>query len=118
VSSPPPVYNFLALPVVSSREPLWTPAVAPTHVSGLSAEIREGLATTVLEAVPDVRYAYPGPEIWPFVAALAVTFWLVWSIWSVPGFAWGMIPPAIAFILWYWPNKKEASKEVEWEKSP
>ena len=25
VSSPPPPYNFFAFPVVSSREPLWTP---------------------------------------------------------------------------------------------
>ena len=32
---------------------------APTHVSGLSTQIREGLVTTVLDALPDVRYAYP-----------------------------------------------------------
>ena len=89
-----------------------------THVSGLSAEIREGLTTTVIDALPDTRYAYPAPEIWPFVAALAVTFWLVWSIWSVPGFAWGLIPPAIAFIAWYWPNKKESIEEVSWETEP
>jgi cytochrome c oxidase subunit 1 len=118
VASPPPPYNFLALPVVSSREPLWTPATGPTHVSGLSTEIREGLVTTVLDALPDVRYAYPGPEIWPFVAALAVSTWLVWSIWSVPGFAWGMIAPAIAFIAWYWPNRKEAAAEIAWEREP
>ena len=43
-----------------------------THVSGLSAEMREGLVTTVLDALPDMRYAYPAPAIWPFVAALAV----------------------------------------------
>jgi cytochrome c oxidase subunit 1 len=118
VSSPPPACNFFALPVVSSREPLWMPSGDVTHVSGLSAEIREGLTTTVIDALPDTRYAYPGPEIWPFVAALAVTLWLVWSIWSVPGFAWGLIPPAIAFIAWYWPNKKEAIEEVSWEKEP
>jgi len=118
VSSPPPACNFFALPVVSSREPLWMPSRDVTHVSGLSAEIREGLTTTVIDAVPDTRYAYPGPEIWPFVAALAVTLWLVWSIWSVPGFAWGLIPPAMAFIAWYWPNKKEAIEEVTWEKEP
>jgi hypothetical protein len=47
-----------------------------------------------------------------------VTLWLVWSIWSVPGFAWGLIPPAMAFIAWYWPNKKEAIEEVSWEKEP
>ena len=118
VSSPPPACNFFALPVVSSREPLWQPSRDVTHVSGLSAEIREGVTTTVINALPDTRYAYPEPEIWPFVAALAVTFWLVWSIWSVPGFAWGLIPPAIAFIAWYWPNKKESIEEMAWEKEP
>ena len=30
----------------------------------------------------------------------------------MPGFAWGLIPPAIAFIAWYWPNKKEAIEEL------
>jgi heme/copper-type cytochrome/quinol oxidase subunit 1 len=121
VPSPPPSYNFAALPVVSSREPLWSPPAppsSPTHVSGLSTQIREGLVTTVIDAVPDVRYAYPGPEIWPFVAAIAVSVWLVWSVWSVSGFLWGMIPPAIAFILWYWPNKEEAAAEIAWELPP
>jgi cytochrome c oxidase subunit 1 len=117
-SSPPPACNFFALPVVSSREPLWVPAAEATHVIGLSAELREGLVTTVVDALPDTRYAYPRPEIWPFVAAIAVTVWLVWSIWSVPGFAWGLIPPALAFIAWYWPNKKESTEEVSWEIDP
>jgi cytochrome c oxidase subunit 1 len=117
-SSPPPACNFFALPVVSSREPLWAPAAEVTHVVGLSAEIREGLVTTVVDALPDTRYAYPAPEIWPFVAAIAVTAWLVWSIWSVPGFAWGLIPPALAFIAWYWPNKKESIEEIAWEIDP
>jgi cytochrome c oxidase subunit I len=118
VSSPPPACNFFALPVVASREPLWSPSTGVTHVRGLSAEIREGLVTTVLDARPDTRYAYPAPEIWPFVAAVAVTVWLVWSVWSVPGFAWGLIPPAIAFIAWYWPNRKESIDEVAWETEP
>ncbi len=81
-------------------------------------EVPVGLRTTVLDALPDTRYAYPPPEIWPFVAALGVTAWLVWSIWSAPGFVWGMIPPALAFIAWYWPNKQDAAEEVAWEKEP
>jgi len=116
--SPPSACNFLVLPVVRSREPLWAQPGEVNNVSGLSAEIREGLTTTVLQAVPDTRYAYPAPEIWPFVAALSVTVWLVWSLWSVPGFAWGLIPPAVAFIAWYWPNRKEAGEEVSWEIDP
>jgi len=117
--SPPPPFNFVALPVVSSREPLWArDRDAPTHVSGLSAQSREGLVTTVLDAVPDVRYKYPSPGIWPVIAAVTVGGWLIWSIFSVSGVLWGMIPPAIAFIAWYWPTKKEAAEELALEKKP
>src|SRR3569833_2011996 len=102
--SPPPPYNFVAIPIVTSREPLWAPRPpgTPTHVSGLSAEDREGLVTTVLDATPDVRYSYPEPTIWPFVAAWGVLVWLLWSSLSSSGMFWGLIPPAIAFIGWYW----------------
>ena len=117
--SPPPPFNFVALPVVSSREPLWSRETGgPTHVSGLATEAREGLVTTVLDAVPDVRYSYPTPSIWPFVAALSVAFWLDWSIFSVQGALWGMIPPAIAFIGWFWPRKAETAQHMALEKRP
>jgi cytochrome c oxidase subunit 1 len=119
VPSPPPSFNFVALPVVTSREPLWERASeGPTHVSGLAANAREGLVTTVLDAVPDVRYSYPAPGLWPFAAAIGVVFWLLWSIWSVWGALWGMIPPAIAFIGWYWPRKKEVAEHLALEKRP
>jgi hypothetical protein len=120
VPSPPPPFNFVRLPVVTSRIPLWTGAApgSPTHVSGLAAEDREGLVTTVLDAVPDVRYGYPEPTIWPFVAALAIGFWLIVSMNSLQGFMWGMIPPAIAFIAWFWPRKDENAARVALEKAP
>jgi heme/copper-type cytochrome/quinol oxidase subunit 1 len=118
-SSPPAPYNFVALPVVHSREPLWSPPVeGPTHVTGLSTKTREGLVTTVLDAVPDVRYAYPSPSVWPLVAALAVGLWLIWSIFSVSGTLWGLIPPAIAFIAWFWPGKRETAEHLALEKRP
>jgi cytochrome c oxidase subunit 1 len=117
--SPPPAFNFVALPVVSSREPLWSRETAgATHVSGLATGTREGLVTTVLDAVPDVRYIYPSPGIWPFIAALAVAGWLIWSIFSVQGALWGMIPPTIAFIAWFWPRKKENDEHLALEKRP
>jgi cytochrome c oxidase subunit 1 len=117
--SPPPAFNFVALPVVSSREPLWSRETAgATHVSGLATGTREGLVTTVLDAVPDVRYVYPSPGIWPFIAALAVAGWLIWSIFSVQGALWGMIPPTIAFIAWFWPRRKENDEHLALEKRP
>ncbi|HXS53922.1 MAG TPA: cbb3-type cytochrome c oxidase subunit I [Usitatibacter sp.] len=119
VASPPPPYNFVRIPVVSSREPLWSREEgAPTHVSGLSAQTREGLVTTVIDALPDVRYGYPQPTIWPFFAALAVSLWLDWSIFSTQGFVWGLIPPAIAFIGWFWPREKATAEALALEKAP
>jgi cytochrome c oxidase subunit 1 len=117
--SPPPAFNFVALPVVASREPLWArEADEPTHVSGLSTQVREGLVTTVLDALPDVRYSYPDPTVWPFVAALAVFAWLTWSNVTPSGMFYGLIPPAIAFIAWYWPKRKETAEELRQEKRP
>jgi cytochrome c oxidase subunit 1 len=117
--SPPPAFNFVALPVVASREPLWArEADEPTHVCGLSAQVREGLVTTVLDAFPDVRYAYPEPSIWPFIAAVTVVVWLFWSNITPSGMFYGLIPPAIAFIAWYWPTRKETAEELLLERSP
>ena len=104
---------------VSSREPLWSREEgAPTHVSGLAAHVREGLVTTVVDAQPDVRYGYPEPSIWPCVGGITVAVWLIWSIYSVQGALWGMIPPAIAFILWFWPREEEVNKNKSVEVSP
>ena len=55
---------------------------------------------------------------WPFIAALMVGIWLIGSIFSVPATLWAMIPPAIAFIAWYWPGKREAAEHLALEKRP
>jgi len=117
--SPPPAFSFVALPVVASREPLWArEADEPTHVRGLSAQTREGLVTTVLDARPDVRYSYPTPTIWPVVAAITVVGWLFWSAMTPSGMFYGLIPPAIAFIAWYWPTQKETAEQLLLERRP
>ncbi|HET9751154.1 MAG TPA: cbb3-type cytochrome c oxidase subunit I, partial [Casimicrobiaceae bacterium] len=117
--SPPPPFNFVALPVVASRVPLWArEADEPTHVSGLSTRTREGLVTTVLDALPDVRYSYPAPTIWPFVAAITVVVWLYWSNITPSGMWYGLIPPAIAFIAWYWPTQKETADQLMLQRRP
>jgi cytochrome c oxidase subunit 1/cytochrome c oxidase subunit I+III len=36
--------------------------------------------------------AIPSPSIWPFLGAVGSSIWLVWSIWSVQGFVWGLDP--------------------------
>jgi heme/copper-type cytochrome/quinol oxidase subunit 1 len=58
--SPPKHYNFVLLPVVNSREPLWTqPEEAPV-VTGLDNTKREVIVTHFLDAEPYARYELPG----------------------------------------------------------
>jgi cytochrome c oxidase subunit 1/cytochrome c oxidase subunit I+III len=111
-SSPPPPYNFSAIPVVRDRNPLWTggDAGAPATVEGLAlglepgARRREVVVTTVLDAAPDHLAYLPGPSAWPFWAATgaAVAF-----LGSMVHFALVGAGAAIAFVSlvgWLWPR--------------
>ena len=71
-SSPPPVYNFSRIPVVTHREPLWAERVALPVAHGLSVERRELLVTTLTDAHPEIREASPDPSIWPLITAITV----------------------------------------------
>src|SRR5205814_2571323 len=62
--SPPPVYNFARVPVVSSRSPLWEEGALAT-VTGLPSDRRELLVTDPLDAVPSHREEVPGPSLLP-----------------------------------------------------
>ena len=117
-ASPPPAFNFRAIPVVSSQEPLWEPPAGPTHVTGLATDAREVIATSVLDAQPDHRYISPSPSLWPFVAAVTTTVLFIWSMYSPWGVVWGAIPVAIALIGWFWPKPGETQKHLALEKRP
>ncbi|HEY0884069.1 MAG TPA: cbb3-type cytochrome c oxidase subunit I, partial [Ramlibacter sp.] len=119
-ASPPPWSNFHAVPVVHGRDPLWQPAPAgaPTHVSGLAADSREVLVTTVLDAEPDHRLLFPNPTPWPFLAAVATTILFVGSIFTPWAVVWGSIPIAVALIAWFWPRRHETAEELALEKRP
>jgi cytochrome c oxidase subunit 1 len=112
--------------VVHGREPLWEPPrteadgaqPAFTHVGGLAADTRELLATTVLDARPDLRVNFPDPTIWPFVSAVAVTALFIGSIFTPWAVVWGSIPIAIALTAWFWPERAETSVHLSLERKP
>jgi cytochrome c oxidase subunit 1 len=118
VPSPPPAYGFAHTPVVHGREPLWQPATAPTHVTGLSVDDREQLVTTVLDAQPDHRFVDPQPSIWPLLAAIATTGLLIGSIFTPWAVVWASVPVAITLIGWFWPKQDETAHNREREKGP
>jgi cytochrome c oxidase subunit I len=116
--SPPPPHNFDALPVVHGREPLWDPPAAPASVSGLAADAREVLVTTVLDAEPDVRSLFPTPSIWPFVSAIATTVLFIGSVFTPWAIVWGSVPVVAALTAWFWPSQRENARALALEREP
>ena len=54
----------------------------------------------------------------PRMNGSGVFVWLFWSIFYNSGLFWGLIPPAIAFIGWYWPSRKETDRQLALERRP
>jgi hypothetical protein len=71
-TSPPPPQNFTFIPVATSRTPLWDTPELPV-ATGLSAERREILVTSLVESEPQCVEPSPRPSIWPFVTAMVVS---------------------------------------------
>ncbi|WP_116137842.1 cytochrome c oxidase subunit I [Trinickia diaoshuihuensis] len=117
-SSPPPAHNFDALPVVHGRDPLWDPPGSPAFVSGLAAQSREVLVTTVLDAEPDLRPLFPMPSIWPFVSAIATTVLFIGSVFTPWAIVWGSIPVVVTLSAWFWPTRRETARAQALERSP
>src|SRR5207249_10546150 len=70
--SPPPVYNFGRLPVVSSRSPLWEEKELPV-VTGLRTDRRELLVTHALDGTPSHREEVPGPSALPLIISITMS---------------------------------------------
>jgi cytochrome c oxidase subunit I len=104
-TSPPPNYNFIYPPVVSSRTPLWSPAHLRTVVTGMRTNRREVLVTGVTEAEPQFRTVLPGPSIWPFVTALGISIGFAGSVFA---FSWYFVASTlggIGLLGWFWPRR-------------
>jgi len=120
-SSPPPEFNFLYVPTVNGREALWDATANQPVVGGLRSDIPEVLITNSLDSEPQHKEESPGPSIWPFLTAIAVSIAFIWSIFSPWGIAYGAIPVVITLIGWLWPRghspaplPRHARQEARW----
>jgi cytochrome c oxidase subunit 1 len=118
VASPPPAGNFIVVPVVHSRFPLWQPGGAPGYVAGLSNRYREVLITSVADASPEHRLWLPASTPWPFVAAVATTILFVGAIFTPWAVVWGALPVAAACTLWFWPKRAVTAARCASEVAP
>jgi cytochrome c oxidase subunit 1 len=106
-SSPPPVYNFLHIPVVEGQNALWDRSAEAPVVTGIRSDCREVLITDVMDADPVHKAEFPGPSGWPFACAVVTSAFFVGSIftpWALPA---AIVPLAITLIGWFWPKRPE-----------
>lgn len=106
-SSPPPRYTFLYLPTVVSRYPLWTAAGAPA-VSGLSAERRTALVTSLTGAVPQREVDCGGDALTPPLLALVTAGTLAGAVFLPIAVPIGVVLAAAIVARWMWRGAERA----------
>jgi cytochrome c oxidase subunit 1/cytochrome c oxidase subunit I+III len=117
VASPPPAYNFAVVPQIESRHPLWEDRLTPTRRRSsidygyLLADGREALATTALDAAPDLILKMPGDSYSPFFlgAAISAVFAAMLLQWWM-GVGLGLLGAAAALAVWMWPRRAWAQR--------
>jgi cytochrome c oxidase subunit I+III len=104
-TSPPPVYNFLHIPVVEGRSAMWNRSEPAPAVTGLRTDCREVLITDVMDAAPVHAYELPQPTIWPFLCAVVSSAFFVGSVFTPWALPVAIVPLAITLIGWFWPKR-------------
>jgi cytochrome c oxidase subunit 1 len=104
-ASPPAPYNFINLPVVNNRAPLWKDRNERTVVVGMRNDRREVLITSVLDADPHHRCVLPGSSIWPLLTTIGLCIGLAQAVTSFSGYYVASVLGGIGLIGWFWPRK-------------
>ncbi|HEY1710162.1 MAG TPA: cytochrome c oxidase subunit I [Rhizomicrobium sp.] len=114
-SSPPPPYNFLVIPTVQSRHPLWEERLneqpkdqrSYPHAGLVLEQGKEAIGTTPLDAQPDIILKMPGDSPAPLIFAISLTVifvgLLITTWWLV---ALAALATAATMIGWLWPERK------------
>jgi cytochrome c oxidase subunit I+III len=127
IPSPPPDYNFLTMPYLSSRYPIWEqdsvdpPADRVPEGWRSFSDSRNGerttYVTTMLEARPEARAFLPAPTLLPFWLAMAVTTIFV-AFLPLVGFDTELFLIPIGIVLvyvfsvyWNWPEEPVARED-------
>ncbi|MBS0277979.1 MAG: cytochrome c oxidase subunit I [Proteobacteria bacterium] len=113
-TSPPPPYNFVVIPTVASRHPLWEDRLQQHEGEGSHVDAglvldhdREAIGTSSLDATPDIILRMPHDSYAPVILALAVTAFfagLAFHAWWLA--ALGALVVGIDIIGWLWPERK------------
>jgi cytochrome c oxidase subunit I len=120
--SPPPPYNFVTIPIVGSRHPLWEARLRESEQRsildrGITLDNgKESIATTPLDAEPNRVITMPEDSIAPFLLTLVVTALFV----ALMAHSWIAVGAAVVVAMalaawWLWPRgmKMEVERRQE-----
>ncbi|HEY8948267.1 MAG TPA: cytochrome c oxidase subunit I [Rhizomicrobium sp.] len=112
-TSPPPPYNFVVIPTVASRHPLWEDRLQQhegesSHVDAgpVLDHGREAIGTSSLDATPDIILRMPRDSYTPVILAVAATAFfagLAFHAWWLAML--GALAVGIDIIVWLWPER-------------
>ena len=117
-SSPPENYNFLLVPIVRGRNPLWEdpspwePSLEtrPRWLAELSEAPdlrRDQVVTSAVTAEPEGRAIMPRPSLWPLWLALALTVSFLGAIATLYLVPVGLALAFVALVGWHWPREEK-----------
>jgi cytochrome c oxidase subunit 1/cytochrome c oxidase subunit I+III len=112
-TSPPPPYNFVVIPTVASRHPLWEDRLQQHEGEGSHVDAglvldhgREAIGTSSLDATPDIILRMPRDSYAPVILALTATtifVGLAFHLWWLAGL--GVLATGADIIGWLWPER-------------
>ena len=111
MSSPPPAYNFVTIPTVRSRVPMWDQpdvhgGAQPPEKGGIALEGGHlTLSTSLLDATPEAVIHMPHASPWPFLLAVSLTALFFGALMeSLPLAIAGGLATFASVLGWYWPD--------------
>ncbi len=119
VSSPPPPYNFVVIPSVASRHPLWEERLGEGDGHSVLErglvldDHHETLGVTAIDGEPDVILKMPSESYLPFLLTLCISALfagLLAHLWWVAGAA--AAAGTVFTIAWLWPRAEAGETEL------
>lgn len=112
IPSPPPAYNFVVIPTIASRHPLWEDRLQESNqrssiTNGFALDHgRETIATTPLDAEPDAVLKMPDDSFAPLFLALSLTaLFIAMLAKSLDGGIVACLAILASMLLWLWPAR-------------
>ncbi len=109
--SPPPAFNFVTLPNMATRHPLWEDRLddseerSSLHKGMLLDHGRETIGTSMVDSEPQAILKMPGDTLVPLLCTIALTVLFTGALlrcWWVTGLA--ALAVLVVTIAWLWPR--------------